>query len=436
MIILAAEYSQCKTISTGKIIKSMHQSMDIYKELTFLQPDILPMKVGISQLFTIPVNDAVGTTQMANGVSLIHINNDKKEARIECLRRKISRDLFDQQGFYVSPFSESIIAFGQSRTMMFFNLKTLSYMEKWVVPSLNEDLKRVFPVPGSVNKFIFEMDTPFFDIANRELLLYEFGKDDLEIINQPNQGIGLDDKNNKKTLQVLKKVTLGNSDHWFVVPNKNNFLVFNSPSDSIDPMGIRHFPFGKCEIKCYNESLNLTIHPLIESYNQIRMSISGFINCSIHPTLPIGFIGAVYDSRIQEAPGENSDIYSTLYLIRWNHPDEKKRAIPLFNHLVSIYPYLKPKSIYTANESINPNTFRFCEFSQDGSWMVFADATESNDNPMFYAFPVDEKYPLFIGKPVILGKAFREDGIMQSTACCFMYGTSRKRRGRAGRSRS
>jgi hypothetical protein len=146
------------------------------------------------------------------------------------------------------------------------------------------------------------------------------------------------------------------------------------------------------------------------------VSVSRLLGCSIHQKLPFGLIGAAYQSKPKIGRGEDYDIFNALYLIRWNHPDEKKRAIPLFNHLISIYPYLKPKSIYTANESINPNTFRFCEFSQDGSWMVFADATESNDNPMFYAFPVDEKYPLFIGKPVILGKAFREEGIMQSTA--------------------
>jgi hypothetical protein len=390
--------------------------MDIYKELTFLQPDILTMKVGISQLFTIPVANAVGTTQMANGVSLIHIDRDKKEARIECLRRKISRDLFDQQGFYVPQFSESTIVFGQSRTLMFFNLKTLSYIEKWVVPSLDELVFRVYPNDIQKELFTFEMKIPAKEDYDKELWLYELDKQDMEIVNQTNQGIGLDDKNNKKNLKVIKKIKIGLEERCKVIHYPKGILTLYSPRAIVDAIGIWHFPFGKCEIKCFDSGLNISNHPIIDVYNSIRDSISWIENCSIHQTLPFGFIGAEYQSKLVEAPGESSESYNTLYLIRWNHPDEKKRAIPLFNHLVSIYPYLKPKSIYTANESINPNTFRFCEFSQDGSWMVFADATESNDNPMFYAFPVDEKYPLFIGKPVILGKAFREDGIMQSTA--------------------
>jgi hypothetical protein len=146
------------------------------------------------------------------------------------------------------------------------------------------------------------------------------------------------------------------------------------------------------------------------------MSITGFIGCSIHPTLPMGLIGAAYESKTEAAHDENTDTYHSLWLLRWNHPNKEKRAIPIFNHLLSIYPFLKPRQIYLPDANIVPHTFTFCEFSADGSWMVFADGTESQDNPMFYAFPVDEKYPLFIGKPVLLGKAFREDAIMQSTA--------------------
>ena len=390
----------------------MQQSLN--PNTPFLPPEILPMTVGISQIFTVPAPDVVGTTQMSDGVSLIHLEKDK--ARVECLRKKISKDLFDQEGFYVKPFAESIIAFGQPRTLTFFNLKTLTYKHNWVVPSLNEDLKRVFPLLESPDKFVFEMNTPNFNIYDKNLWLYEFNKEDWDFLNQQKQGAGLDDKNNKKNFKVLKKVVLGDESLWKILPFRNSVFAFYSPTSVWDTNGTRTFAFGKCSIQCFDANLNASSHPIIDIFQKIRANVSCITDCSIHPTLPFGLIGTLYQSKPQIAKDESFDTYSSLWLLRWNHPDKQKRAIPLFNHLMSIYPSLKPKYIYAANESLNANTFRFCEFSADGSWMVFADASENEDNPTFYAFPVDEKFPLFIGKPIMLGKAFREDAIMQSTA--------------------
>jgi hypothetical protein len=87
----------------------------------------------------------------------------------------------------------------------------------------------------------------------------------------------------------------------------------------------------------------------------------------------------------------------TLYLFRWTHPDKNQRLVPILSSAGSIW------------NSYNPqNNYENFTFSPDGKWVVFRDYTGTADNPVFVAVPIDDKNPLFLGKPIKLGRATRE----------------------------
>jgi hypothetical protein len=94
----------------------------------------------------------------------------------------------------------------------------------------------------------------------------------------------------------------------------------------------------------------------------------------------------------------------TLYLFRWDEPDEKKQFVPLLSVAGSLW------------NSYNPvKEMSQLTFSPDGKWLVFRDGSirgkdlKSCDNPVFVAVPISEKNSLYLGKPVKLGKVIRED---------------------------
>jgi hypothetical protein len=49
--------------------------------------------------------------------------------------------------------------------------------------------------------------------------------------------------------------------------------------------------------------------------------------------------------------------------------------------------------------------------SPDGKWVIFRDKTEGRDNPVFVTVPIGTNNPLYLGKPIKLGKALRQYAI-------------------------
>ena len=65
-------------------------------------------------------------------------------------------------------------------------------------------------------------------------------------------------------------------------------------------------------------------------------------------------------------------------------------------------------SFFTANFMLSP----------DGKWIVFRDDSDMKDGNTcysFYALPVNAQNPLFIGKPVLLGKCISTEANVVST---------------------
>lgn len=168
------------------------------------------------------------------------------------------------------------------------------------------------------------------------------------------------------------------------------------------------------KLEVYDENFIPTTHPLAEAFNQNSKNFRQLFEMAIHPTLPIALMvetGKNVDWKYLESlpmemyekvstPLLDESARRTLFLFRWEHPNSKQRIIPLVSIAGSIWNSYNPK-----------NAFDNFSFSQDGKWVTFRDYSNDGKNPVFVAVPIDEKLPFYLGKPIKLGNAMREDAI-------------------------
>ncbi|MBN1601305.1 MAG: hypothetical protein JW915_06835 [Chitinispirillaceae bacterium] len=147
-------------------------------------------------------------------------------------------------------------------------------------------------------------------------------------------------------------------------------------------------------LQAYDKSLKKTTHPLVDAVNGYPYSIRTTL---VHPTLPF----AIFIGRIQKEDGFYRQSFN---IVRWEHPDKEKRVL--------IYPF---KEILGQHDKYNFFS-RNLQFSPDGNWLIVHDGTYGSDNPEIVAFPIQKDNPMYLGKPIFLGKVMREGAKMLSHA--------------------
>jgi hypothetical protein len=70
----------------------------------------------------------------------------------------------------------------------------------------------------------------------------------------------------------------------------------------------------------------------------------------------------------------------------------------------------------THNDNEYPLFFSDIKFSPDGNWLIIHNGTYGSDNPEIIAFPIQKDNPMYLGKPVFLGKVLREGAKLLSSA--------------------
>ncbi|MBN1604946.1 MAG: hypothetical protein JW915_25285, partial [Chitinispirillaceae bacterium] len=148
-------------------------------------------------------------------------------------------------------------------------------------------------------------------------------------------------------------------------------------------------------LQAYDKSLKKTTHPLVDAATGYPFSINKLI---VHPILPFAF----FISRDENEEGYKKQHFS---IVRWEHEDNKMRLIP--------YPF---ETILGYKSSDDPLFLSDIIFSPDGNWIIIHDDTYGTDCPEIVAFPIQKDNPMYLGKPVFLGKVMREDAKMLSHA--------------------
>jgi hypothetical protein len=333
------------------------------------QPDLWPVVIGMKEdntdIFSVPVENAVGTNCLDNAITLLRFNENR--IKYDQVRKDFINGVGIGDKFYPGIFSDSWIGYTQTRGFLLFNLKDNSFADHIPVQSGDEYFKDVKAFDGSKLQFVFHVHEAYFMEGIRHLELIEF-----------------DGKGNFKEISQIKTGAdkIGYSEPW-TIQNRTIFV-----NDSV-------------KITAYDINFNPVHHPFCDVFN----NITGF-RCLdqmvIHPSLSIAIL--------VETDKEIRDNYR-VWLVRWDQPDKEKRFVELLSQSIS------GSTEFSAIKRFICSDF---QFSPDGTWLVFRDesdaAVQQSPNSKFIAIPVDRNHKMPLGKPKDLGRVLRPNAQPTSTA--------------------
>jgi hypothetical protein len=335
------------------------------------QPDLWPVMIGMmtdnTDIFSVPVENAVGTNCLNNAITLLKFNNDQVE--YDEVKRDFINGVGEGDKYYPGIFSEQWIGYTQTRGFLLFNLKDKTFADHIPLQSGDEYFTGVSAFDGSKKQFVFQVRDDRFLESKRFLRMLEFdAKGGFKQISEFQAG--------------LHKI--GYLEPW-AIQNKTIFLYNN---DSV-------------KITAYDINFKQVRHPFCDVFNSIK-NFRRLDQLVIHPAYPIAIL-----VEIDKVGRDNYRVW----LVRWNNPDPEKRVVELLSQEIS------PFSDYSNIKGLTCSGF---QFSPDGRWLVFRDESEevlqSVPNPTFVAMPVDGSREMPLGRPKVLGKVMRESAYPSSTA--------------------
>jgi hypothetical protein len=332
------------------------------------QPDLWPIVVGMkdqdTDIFSVPVDNAVGTNSINNAITLLRF--DKDRIVYDEVRRNFINGVGDGDKYYPGIFSDEWIGYTQTRGFLLFNLKTRDFADHIVIQPSYEWMTNVAFTGRSSLEFVFQVCR---SDEKRFLRVFNF-----------------DGKGGFKQASELQagQHSVGYQEPW-AIRNKTIFIYNN---DSI-------------KITAYDLQFRPVAHPFCDLFNSLK-DFRRLDQLIIHPTLPIAIL--------VEIDRDGRGGYKA-YLAHWTNPDPEKRFVELLGQEISMFSeWSDIKNLYVSD----------FQFSPDGNWLVFRDNSEMIlqriESPTFVAMPVDGDRTMPLGKPKILGKAMRKNARPSSTA--------------------
>jgi hypothetical protein len=323
-------------------------------------PALWPITVGLKEecdIFSVPEENAVATNSLNNAITLLRFDKDK--VGYDELRKEFIDGVGSGDKFYPGIFSDQWTGYTQTRGFLLFNLKDRSFADHIIIKPSYEWITNVGTINGDKKEFLFQVCRAD---EKRFLRIMEF-----------------DGKGGFKQISELQAGPhpVGYIEPWAI--QNETIFVYNNESIKITTYDINFKPVP---------------HPFCELFNSMK-NFRCLGELAIHPSLPFALLV------------ENDTNENRVWLARWNHPDKDKRLIELIGQKISVLSGMPPKKDFLCSKF---------QFSPDGKWLVFRDNSESSDNPLFVAMPIDGTQEMPLGKPHILGKVMRENGRPKSTA--------------------
>jgi hypothetical protein len=218
----------------------------------------------------------------------------------------------------------------------------------------------------------------------------------------------------KRVFNVIAEYDAGIESPWATIP----WALIDSTILIYDP--------AKSSMDAFDFSFNKAIHPLSQLHNSHADLFRRIDQFYIHPTLPFGLL--VEKGKRPDYEAVRGDLQQirqpyldtmineahkmSLWLARWDCPDTSRRLVPIFTDSTSMYPGLR-QTVYSD-----------FQFSPDGKWMVFRDEGDTTGlgsysgqiNPSFIAIPINPDDPLYLGRPIVLGRVPKHVSYPVSTA--------------------
>jgi hypothetical protein len=352
-----------KEIDTMKAHYNLHYGKD---------PGLWPVMAGLNNdmmtVFSVPVENAVGTNSINNAITLLRFNDDK--VNYDEVKRNFIEGVGSGDKFYPRMFKGPWAGYTQTRGFLLFNFKDKSWIDAMPVTSGDEYYTGVQTFDEDKLQFIFQKLEEGNGLKGiRHLQLLEFHPDG--------------------SFTTLAEIKAGAHEVRYVEPwaiqNKTLFVYKN---DSI-------------KIDAFDNNFHQISHPFSYLFNSLK-EFKRLDQIVFHPTAPIAII--------VEIEREGRDKYR-VHLACWQNKDPEKRFVELLGQEISMF------SEWRDLKGLKCSHF---EFSPDGKWLVFRDNSEmvlqSIANPTFVAMPVDVDREMPLGIPKILGKVMRESAQPTSTA--------------------
>jgi hypothetical protein len=383
--------SDCK-----KILKEIHSMsdtviMDFGDYDVMLPPLTYCAGDEISNVFAVPRDNMVGTNDLDNALKLLEFKNDN-DLEQHVIKKNFLEMVTGPFEFRFLPvWSDKEIAYSQSKGFIIADIQN----KKVEIHSISRgiytgDIENIAVLDAPNRIFVLEIDKPYAKVQGfkKHLQVIRFENDTFTVMAEHFAGVK----------------TQAYTPPWFVYQKK--IFIYNDSTT---------------QLEVYDENFTKTVHPIANAFNNNQVAFRCMKEIVIHPTLPMALIieqgkwptdedlnkfKSLKPMELDKAtdPIFNEARRQTLYLFRWNEPDEKKQFIPLLSVAGSIW------------NSYNPvKEMSELTISPDGKWLVFRDGSmrgndlNSSDNPVFVAVPINEKKSLYLGKPVKLGKVIRED---------------------------
>ncbi len=318
--------------------KKMEYMYD-FKQAVTLEPQTYKIDASMRlSLFPVPMDNAVGTNDIRNAISVISF--PKGKMRIDHHFRRAVDDV-QGGGTYLPVITKDLIGFGQMRAFYLFNFKTKKHEEYRIVFSLDDTIENIAIADAEKRRFVFEIQS------------HRHGSQDPWDFTKSLQLIDL----SKREVDLVKKVPKEAGSIW--VKADSRVLLWH---------------FKKKEMQVFDMDLEPSQHPMEEAIKKNKEKVD-FTRMAPHPALPFAIL---YGGR-----------YGATY-INWGEGRDKT-----------------PKSFLSGVDLFL--------YSPDGMWVAF-----QRDFPApkrTYLMPVSEKYPNYLGTPILLLNDFFD-------AKCFAWTTA------------
>ncbi len=297
------------------------------EEAVKLEPQIYKIDASTTlSLFPVPKDNAVGTNDIRNAVSILSFPKEKLS-----VKHYFKRSLRDIRGggTYLPVISKDMIGFGHTRAFYLFNFKNGNAEEYRIVFSLDDTIEEIAVADAEKRRFIFEIESHRHGSPDPWDISHSFHLIDLS----------------EKKVNLLKKLPRDKGATWIAAYSRI-FLWY----------------FAKKEMQVFDLNLEPSHHPLADIImkNKNIIEFTWFIP---HPSLPFAILfggGDIPDTLICWGEGRNNSLQ------------------PLLEDGSSQY-----------------------SFSPDGKWLTFKTYME-RDKYNTYLMPVSEKYPNYLGTPILL----------------------------------
>lgn len=322
----------------------LYEEKDYQIRTVSMPPQVFKISGGLFgsyrnvSLFPVPFDNAVGSNDMGNAITIISFPKGKID--YDRYFRNAADDM-SGGGTFVSQTAKDSLGYGQVRRFLLFDFKKKLHREYRIVFPITQSIQKIALVDPERRHFLFEIRSQKRNTKN------PFDADNFL------QLIDLSDEKDK----TLRELNIGTS-VWST--SHDRVFVFRAKTK---------------ELQVFNMNLEPAHYPLEEAFNHNKNYIDSIV-IQVHPYLPFAIFSG----------GRNGSIY-----LSWG---KDKEASPL--------------SLFSAATLFS--------FSPDGKWLVFKRADFANDTTKTYLMPVSEKYPHYLGSPILLADKYFNEGKLAWTS--------------------